>query len=172
MYEFLTLDMELHRNDIIRLNEAHISWIFEQVASTFGIDVDSRIESVSKYVEETVEEYFQTSPSEGVSYLISIDDVIVGMGTLRILKRGLGEIKRMYVQPDFRGRGLGKALLNKLIDSAREFKLDKLYLETGPFMEAAQHIYKKAGFKEREEYSETEVPPGLRQLWLFMEKEL
>ena len=63
VYEFLALDMGLHRNDIIRLNEAHVSWIFEQIASTLGIDVDSRIESVSKYVEETVEEYFQTSPS-------------------------------------------------------------------------------------------------------------
>ena len=172
MYEFVTLDMEIHKDDIIRLNEAHMNWIFNQIKSIFGIDPESRIGSVSEYAEKTVDEYIQTSPPNGISYLINIDDNIIGMGTLRILRKGLGEIKRMYIQPDYRGKGLGKALLNKLIDAAKEFELEKIYLETGPFMEAAQHIYKKAGFSDREEYPETEVPPGIRHLWLFMEKEL
>jgi hypothetical protein len=42
-------------------------------------------------------------------------------------------------------------------------------IDTGLFMTAAQHVYRSAGFQEREIYPETEVPPGLQSYWIYME---
>ena len=65
---------------------------------------------------------------------------------------------------------LARALLKKLVQKAREFSYKTIYLDTGPFMTSAQHLYRSFGFVEREEYPETEVPEQIRSKWLFMEK--
>ena len=39
-------------------------------------------------------------------------------------------------------------------------------------MTAAQHVYRSAGFQEREKYPETEVPPELQPYWIYMEKKV
>ena len=92
------------------------------------------------------------------------------MGALRRLNSDTGEIKRMYICPPHRGRGYGKQMLNKLLEAGREFGCSSFLLETSKFMTAAHHIYKSAGFVEREEYPESETPTMLRQYQLFMEK--
>ena len=73
----------------------------------------------------------------------------------------------MYVRPEFRGKGYGKELLQKLLMKGKEFGFSTIYLETGIFMKAAQHIHLSAGFVKRAEYPETEVPSTVRYLWLF-----
>jgi len=92
------------------------------------------------------------------------------MGAIKKLKDHIGEIKRMYIQPSYRGRGYGKQLLNKLLEKGREFGFSTFRLETSKFMKAAQHIYYSAGFVESEEYPEVETPLILRQYQIFMEK--
>ena len=71
---------------------------------------------------------------------------------------------------DFRGIGLGNAMMNKLLETTRAFEYSNLRLDTGPFMIAAHKVYKSAGFYEIEEYPEAEVPPIIRFDWYFMEK--
>jgi len=61
-------------------------------------------------------------------------------------------------------------MLNKLLTVGREFGCSSFVLETSKFMTVAQHIYKGAGFVEREAYPESETPTILRQHQLFMEK--
>ena len=92
------------------------------------------------------------------------------MGALRKLDGRIGEIKRMYIRPTYRGRGYGKQMLNKLLKVGREFGCSSFVLETSKFMAVAQHIYRSAGFVEREEYPESETPTILRQYQLYMEK--
>ena len=94
------------------------------------------------------------------------------MGALRKLEEGIGEIKRMYIKPEYRGKGLGKEMLQHLLSKGKESGFSAIYLETGAFMMTAQHLYRSVGFYDRKEYPETEVPPQLRHLWLFMEKRL
>ena len=108
----------------------------------------------------------------GVFYLIQVEDKIVGMGALRKLKEGIGEIKRMYIKPEYQGKGLGKKMLQLLLNRSMEYGFSAIYLETGSFMTTAQHLYRSVGFYNREEYPETEVPQQLRHVWLFMEKRL
>ena len=82
----------------------------------------------------------------------------------------IGEIKRMFIRPLHRGKGYGKQLLNQLLKTGAEFGYTSFLLETSKFMTAAHHIYRTAGFAEREEYPESETPAILRPYQMYMEK--
>ena len=84
----------------------------------------------------------------------------------------MGEIKRMYVRPQFRGKGIGRASLEALVDEARESGYPKVRLDSARFMKAAQSLYRSAGFREVEPYPESEIPPDLQENWIFMERQL
>jgi GNAT superfamily N-acetyltransferase len=110
--------------------------------------------------------------SEGIIYLLEIEGKAEGMVALRKLGDGVGEINRMYIRPEYRGRNYGKLMLNKLIDKGREFGYSIIRLDTVDFMTTAQHIYRSAGFTLIYEYSGSEIPEWLRPYTVFMEKKL
>ena len=70
----------------------------------------------------------------------------VGCGAIRRIAPQAGEIKRMYMVPPERGRGVGRAILSALEAEARALNLTRLVLETGVRQEAAQALYQRAGF--------------------------
>ena len=94
------------------------------------------------------------------------------MGALRQIREKAGEIKRMYIRQRYRGKGYGKALLQQLLQKAKEFGYNSVYLDSGRFMTAAHKLYLSSGFIECNEYPETEIPLQFRPKWLFMEKAL
>jgi putative acetyltransferase len=57
------------------------------------------------------------------------------------------ELKKMYFLPELRGRGAGLALIDRCLDAARELGYRTCYLETLTGMDAAQALYRKAGFR-------------------------
>ena len=80
-------------------------------------------------------------------FLVARDgDRAIGCGAVRLLDPITVEIKRMYVEPDYRGRGVGKAVLDRLEQAARELGAHRLVLETGVYQEAAIALYRGAGF--------------------------
>ena len=78
----------------------------------------------------------------------------VACGALRLLEPGLAEVKRMYVLPNYRGRGLAQAMLDALESLAVERGISSLVLETGTGQTAAQALYLKCGWTDREPYGE------------------
>ena len=66
---------------------------------------------------------------------------------------GRCELKRLYVRPAFRGRGLGRELTDRIIAAARELGYREMLLDTLPFLQSAQRIYRAAGFREIEKYN-------------------
>jgi len=120
----------------------------------------------------SVEQLSSYKPPEGIYYILQIDGNVAGMGALRKIKTNFGEVKRMYIRPENRGKGLGKALLQQILRKAKEFQFSTIRLETGKFMTTAQYIYHEAGFREIDEYPEIETPLPLRPYWLFMEKKI
>ncbi len=173
MVEFIRADLAVHRKILVALNEEYLEWLVGQLREHYGIDAtDTAGQTVDEYAEKSVDEIAVLAPPEGVFYLLDVDGRVVGMGGLRRVREDVGEIKRMYVKPGFRGAGLGRSLLQKLLTEAREFGFSLILLETGKFMKAAQGLYRSMGFRERPEYPETEVPVELRGVWLFMEKRL
>ncbi|KAF4295464.1 hypothetical protein KXW98_002938 [Aspergillus fumigatus] len=65
------------------------------------------------------------------------------------------EMKRLYVCPEARGMGLGKALLGAIIQRAKELGYREMRLDTLPSMTGARQLYKCAGFLEIQAYYET-----------------
>jgi GNAT superfamily N-acetyltransferase len=91
-----------------------------------------------------------------------------GCGGVKICGRDYGEVKRMYVRPDFRSRGLGKAILERLATYAREHGAGLLRLETGIHQIEAIGLYERWGFARRPPFGEYKVDPNS----LYFEKSL
>lgn len=78
----------------------------------------------------------------------------VGCGALRALDDRTGEIKRMYVDPAHRSRGVAGRLLAELERRARELGLDRLVLETGERQPESIRLYQRAGFVRIDRFGE------------------
>lgn len=76
------------------------------------------------------------------------DQEIAGCGALKRLDAARGEIKSMRVADGFLGRGMGRAILDHIIDQARALGMRSLWLETGsaPAFTPALRLYESAGF--------------------------
>jgi putative acetyltransferase len=72
----------------------------------------------------------------------------IGCGAVRRIEPGVVEIKRMYVDPTARGRGVGRQILDVLDAQARQLGARRLVLETGPRQPDAIALYQHAGFVE------------------------
>lgn len=89
------------------------------------------------------------------------DGALLGVGAVKTIAPGHGEIKSMRTHGDALGRGVGKAILAELIDMARADGLTRLSLETGnsALFAAANRLYEGAGFERCDpfgDYPETE----------------
>lgn len=70
-----------------------------------------------------------------------------GCGGIMLVGKEFGELKRMYVRPQFRGAGFGKLLVDRLATHAREHGIEVLRLETGIHQKNAIRLYEQLGFK-------------------------
>lgn len=111
-------------------------------------------------------------PPNGVSYLVTVDGQMAGIGGLRSLSAGVAEVKRIYCRPQFRGMKLGEQTLQRLLGDATAFGYHSVYLETAPFMSAAHHLYEENGFTDCAAYEGVEVPPEFHPRWRFMRRSL
>lgn len=72
---------------------------------------------------------------------------LVGCAALLRHPDGSGELKSMFIRPAARGLGLSKMLLQAVETKARELKLSRIDLETGPKSHAALQLYEGAGYR-------------------------
>jgi len=75
-------------------------------------------------------------------------DRAVGCGAIRLLDPKTAEVKRMFVEPEQRGWGVGKAVLTSLEAAAKNLGVQRLVLETGVHQHAAIALYRRAGFTQ------------------------
>lgn len=96
---------------------------------------------------------------------------VVGCGAVKVLSwhgENYGEIKRMYVTPEYRGRGLSRRLLSALEQRLRARGVTLARLETGVHQASALALYRRAGYLERPPFGDYAPDP----LSVFMEKRL
>jgi len=75
-----------------------------------------------------------------------------GCGCLKKIDKDTGEIKRMFVRPVHRGKGIGYAIMDDLEKWAKELCYAKVILETGPNQPEAIALYRKSGYHVTENY--------------------
>ena len=91
-----------------------------------------------------------------------------GCGGIKLFGTEYGEVKRMYVRPQYRGLGLGKLMLDHLADYARDRQVQTLRLETGIYQTEAIRLYERYGFKLRGPFGEYKADP----LSIYFEKRI
>jgi len=95
-----------------------------------------------------------------------------GCACVRTIGPGLAEIKRMYVRPAFRRRGIGRALVDACIREMRAAGYVSLRLDSARFMTDAHALYHAAGFHDIGPYPQSEIPQPFQVHWVFMERPL
>lgn len=84
-----------------------------------------------------------------------------GCVAVQELEPGICEMKRLFVQPEFREAGIGRQLIATLIREARKLGYTTMRLDTHPSMTKAQELYRSFGFKEIGRYNQNPIP-GIR----------
>lgn len=108
------------------------------------------------------------SPPEGRLLLAKYDGQLAGCVALHKLEDGICEMKRLYLRPQFRGRGLGRLLAERIIAEARDIGYQRMRLDTvEPVMKDAVAMYRTFGFQEIAPYCANPIAGAL-----YMELEL
>lgn len=127
--------------------------LFEEYAATLGISLcfqnfDQELKGLpGKY-----------APPDGRLLLAVENDELAGCIALRKLEPGLCEMKRLFVRPPYRSHGLGRVLVQTIIDEARKLGYTHMRLDTLPgLMDKAIALYRSFGFVEIGPYGEHRV---------------
>jgi len=160
--------------ELTELSQSYFQWMDQQITGLCGFSIPDIVNMpLADYVEYTVAIGCKIEPEEGGVYFIrGADGKAFAMGGLRRLPDGSAEIVRIYTRPQARGHGLGKSMVQGLIDEARRLGYREIRLDTGVFMKEAQRIYAAAGFTPCEQYAGAEPPEALTPYWLYMKRSL
>ena len=90
--------------------------------------------------------------------LAEVERDVVGCVALRPIDETTGEVKRLFVRPEFRGRGLARDLAVEIVAAGFESGYKRLLLDTLGTMTAARKLYESLGFRETEPYYDNPLP--------------
>lgn len=107
------------------------------------------------------------APPGGRLLLATQDGTALGCVALRDAGGGRAEMKRLYVRPQARGLGLGRALAERIVEEARAAGYAELVLDTLPTMGTAHRLYEQLGFRPIAPYNANPVA-GTRHLGLSL----
>ncbi len=130
--------------------EEHIEFIselFTEYAESLGFDLC--FQNFDKELAKLPGDY---KPPHGRLLLALHEKKIVGCVALRKMNEGICEMKRLYVRPAFRGKGIGRRLARVIIKEARKIGYKYMRLDTIPSMKEANALYQSLGFREIEPY--------------------
>lgn len=139
----------LAMNDTLKLiianSEAHFEdgkRLFREYAASLPIDL-----AFQRFDEELNAVREQYGPPSGALVLAYAAERAVGCAGVRSKGAGIAELKRMYVQPEYRGHQLGRLLLERSVAIATDLGYEKLRLDTLASMTGARRLYESFGFE-------------------------
>jgi ribosomal protein S18 acetylase RimI-like enzyme len=137
--------------------------LFEEYAASLSFDLC--FQNFQQELDGVPGEY---APPGGGLWLATADrGETAGCVALRRLEPGVGEMKRLYVRPVFRGTGLGKRLALKVLEDAGTIGYRRIRLDTTPEMAGAIRLYESLGFTRIAPYCPNPIPGAL-----YMEMEV
>ena len=131
----------------------YLTWANDMNEREFGLRLD-----IAKMLEEDMADLGKFLPPDGRLLLAQNDGFKAGCVCLKKLRPNLGEVKRLYVKPAFRGNGIGKMLVGKLLEEARKVGYRIIRLDSTRYMVNAHDLYRSFGFQEIAPYPESEIP--------------
>jgi len=143
----------------------HVRALFEDYQRS--LDIDLEFQDFSSELSRLPGAY---APPRGRLYLAMMTREAAGCVGLRPLSDAQCEIKRLYVRPTFRRRGIGRLLARRVIGDARALGYTKIVLDTLANMTEAHALYAELGFTETAPYTPNPFD-GARFLGLDLETE-
>ena len=127
--------------------------LVEEYAASLNLDL--AFQNFANEMEHLAGEY---SAPTGAFLIASEHGAVLGCAGVRRFADGDGEIKRLYVVPAARGRGIGALLARRIVAEARRLGYARLLLDTLPAMQEAQALYESLGFKPTAPYRFNPLP--------------
>jgi len=150
--ELVAVETPAHRAAARALVGAYLRWVADIARTNYGLSFD-----IEGMVESDLADASKFFPPTGRFYLVRHDGGFVGVGCLKRIEDGVGEVQRMYVQPRVRGAGAGRALVERLVQDARRIGYRTLRLESLKALGAAHALYRSVGFVEIDPYAENSM---------------
>ena len=139
-----------------------IRMLFAEYADSLSFDLDFQ-----DFEEELANLPSGYAPPSGCLLLAKYKDQLAGCVALRQISEEVCEMKRLYVRPEFRCLGIGRALAQAIIDQARRIGYIYMRLDTVPSMEIARTLYTSLDFKQISPYRHNPITGAV-----FMELKL
>ncbi len=142
----------------------------EQIAGLFREYTEMLVEGdpdfqqyldLQNYDDEVAHLEHKYGPPEGRLYIALEDGEPAGCIGLRKIDAENCELKRLYVRPAARGRGLSRLLMDRILADARAIGYQTMLLDTLPFLEAALRLYQQYGFVEIERYNDSPMDTSI-----------
>jgi len=145
----------------------YLSWVCSRICEEYEIVFDAG--GIVAHDMETIDAFL---PPKGL-LLVSYDEGLpTGCACTRTIADRTAELKRMYVRPAHRNKGIGTRLVNESIAWARAMSYSRVRLDSAGFMSDAHRVYRRLGFHDISAYEGTEIPKQYQAHWVFMELEL
>jgi putative acetyltransferase len=118
--------------------------LFQEYAQSLGVNL-----CFQNFEQELAGLPGHYAPPDGRLLLAEYDGQLAGCVALHKWDDGICEMKRLYLRPSFRGKGLGRAIAEKIIADASSIGYQRMRLDTiEPLMKDAVEMYRKLGFRE------------------------
>jgi len=130
----------------------HVRQFFRNYAAWLGRDL-----SFQGFADEMANLPGAYAAPSGCLFFAEIDGKPAGCVGIRRFSEGVCEMKRLYVEPDFRGQGLGRDLALAAIKAARSIGYQRIMLDTLPAMRIAVKLYRELGFQDAPAYYQAPI---------------
>jgi epoxyqueuosine reductase len=151
--KYISKSLQNQQVKIITANEGDyeaIGELFREYEKSLPFDL-----SFQQFQQEAENLPGRYAQPDGQLLLARIDDAVVGCVALRRIGDGICEMKRLFVQPAFQRRGIGRMLAEAIIEEARRIGYKSMKLDT--VLEPAKCLYKSLGFKEIPPYQHVPI---------------
>lgn len=133
-----------------------VKMLFQEYTNALGIDLDFQ-----NYTDELLNLPGDYALPCGRLYIANYNESLAGLIALRPFDESCCEMKRLYVRPEYRKKGIGRALAERVISDAREMKYNNIVLDTLSSLTNSVSLYRKLGFQEIQPYRYNPVPNAI-----------
>jgi GNAT superfamily N-acetyltransferase len=166
--------VEIRQADLDRDIEAirelwleYFTWVNTELETRYGFPT-----STSEELQHEIATIARFWPPDGHLLVAFLGDAAIGTVAMKRMTPDEAELKRMFVRPDHRHAGVGRALVDELIRVMQREGYERVVLDSPDFLAAAHSLYRSIGFMEIEPYPESEIPEEWFPRWLFMGRRL